>query len=99
DMSSLPRPGARRRAYTTPPDPVPALFQYVGGEPVGCLDEPVVIRPQGIATVVLRAGKMQRDRRFEAEMAAQLRGLQIHRLGHVQDRELPEQPRIGALQD
>src|SRR5690349_12555231 len=42
---------------------------------------------------------MQRVRRFEAEMATQLRGLQVHRLGHVQRRELAEQPQIGALQN
>src|SRR5690242_19493731 len=42
---------------------------------------------------------MQRVRRFEAEMATQLRGLQVHRLGHFQRRELTEETHKGSLQD
>jgi hypothetical protein len=40
--------------------PVGALFQDIAGQPVGGLRQPVGIRPQGIATVILRTGEMQR---------------------------------------
>lgn len=63
------------------------------------LRQPVVIRPQHIAAVILRASKMQCIRRPQTKVATELRGLQVHRLGHVQWRELLEQLGIGTLQD
>ena len=63
------------------------------------LRQPVVIRPQGIANVVLRAGEMQCIRGPQTKVATELRGLQLDRLGHVQWLELLEKLAIGALQD
>ena len=63
------------------------------------LRQPVVIRPQGVAAVILRAGEVQCIGSSQTKVATKLRRLQVHRLGHVQWLELLEQLGVGALQD
>ena len=76
-----------------------ALFEDVDREPVRSLRQAVVIRPQGIAAMVLGAGEVQRIRRFESETGAQPRSLQVYGLGHRQCRKLFEQFQVCALKD
>jgi hypothetical protein len=49
--------------------------------------------------MVLSAGQMQRVGCPQSKAGTQLRGLQIHRLGHGQRHENPEQLDISAFQD
>ena len=76
-----------------------ASLQDIAHEPMRGLCQPVIVRPQGVAAMMLSASEVQRVRCPQTEVAAQLGGLQIHRLGHVQRGEPVEQIDIGVLQN
>jgi hypothetical protein len=75
------------------------LTQHIARKTMGCLQQPVIIRPQCIAAVVLRAREVQRVGRLEAKPGAKLSGLQVNRIGHCQGDEQFEQLGIDTLQD
>src|SRR5260370_28612602 len=83
------------RAYSG----IAALLQDITRQPMRRLRQPVVIRPQGVAAMVLSAGEVQRIRCLQTEMGTEPRGLQVHRHGHTQRRKLVEQLSITTLQD
>ena len=63
------------------------------------LSQSVVICPQRFAAMVLSASQMEGVGRPKRKAGTQQCCLQVHRLGHGQRHENPEQLGIGALQD
>ena len=57
---------------------------------MGGLRQSVIIRPQRLAAMVLSTGKVQGVGCPQSKAGTQLRGLQMHRLGHGQRYENPE---------
>lgn len=57
------------------------LLQNIARQPMARLGEAVIVGPQRVASVMLRAGQMQGIRGLQSEARAQLRGQQIGRIG------------------